>query len=328
MSSATRMANASPNRASRQQSPARVAGALIPRAPFDFAQTLAFMRLFTPMAGEQRVTEGALTKAVALAGRAVVCHVWSEGTVEQPRLGYTLTSASPLSEGEVAALRQRVSAFLSLDDDLGPFYARAQTDPALAPIISRRYGLHQPTFLTPFEIACWAVLTQRMPMEVARQVKDRLVERFGVQLTLDGVVYRAFPEVATLSAAADSELAAIVRNERKVAYLRSVIQLFTTVEESWLRTAPLEQVMARLRATQGIGEWSMAFILVRGLGRVEYASAHDEALQRAAGRLYNAEQPLAVAALRVLLERYGDTRGYWAFYCRSAFANGDHRVQK
>jgi hypothetical protein len=65
---------------------AHVSGALTPRAPFDFAQTLAFMRAFTPMAGEQRLTDGALTKAVALHGRAIVFSVWSEGTVESRAL--------------------------------------------------------------------------------------------------------------------------------------------------------------------------------------------------------------------------------------------------
>jgi DNA-3-methyladenine glycosylase II len=297
---------------------AHVSGALTPRAPFDFAQTLAFMRAFTPMAGEQRLTDGALTKAVALHGRAIVFSVWSEGTVEQPRLAYTLTSAEPLSEAEQLALRNRISCFLSLDDDLAAFYARAQGDDALAPVIAQRYGLHQPTFLTPYEIACWAILTQRTPMAIARQIKERLSARYGSSLTVDGVVYRAFPEAATLASADPDELAAIVRNARKVGYLSAISAFFSEADEAWLRTGPIEEVTARLRDVRGVGEWSAMFILVRGLGRMEAAPTADAELLRAAGRLYNAGAPLTPAALAPLLERYSPTRGYWAFYCRAA----------
>lgn len=296
----------------------QVSGVLTPRAPFDFAQTLAFMRAFTPMVGEQRLTAGALTKAVALHGRAVIFSVWSEGTVEQPRLAYTLTSARPLSEADLLAMRDRITFFLSLDDDLAAFYARAQGDDALAPLIAQRYGLHQPKFLSPYEIACWAILTQRTPMTIARQIKDRLSAHYGASLTVDGVAYRAFPEADTLVGAEPDELRAIVRNARKVEYLQAISAFFSGADEAWLRAGPIAEVTARLRGVRGVGEWSAMFILVRGLGRMEAAPTSDEELLRAAGRLYNAGAPLTPAGLAPLLERYGPTRGYWAFYCRAA----------
>lgn len=308
-----------------------LSGTLAPRAPFDFAQTLAFLRMFTPTADEQCLADGALTKAIALNGRAVVFRVRDEGSegsgegsVERPQLAYTLTSATPISATEHAALRERLSRFLSLDDDLRPFYACAEADPVLAPVVAARYGLHQPTFLTPFEIACWAVLTQRAPIAIARRVKDRLTARYGAALTVEGAVYRAFPEVATLAAAAPDDLAALVGNSRKVEYLQAVIAFFSQADETFLRTGPLDEVIAQLRGVRGLGAWSVAFILVRGLGRIDYALPTDEALTRAAARLYNGGQPLAPAEMRRLLDRYGETRGYWAFYCRLAVNNGDH----
>jgi DNA-3-methyladenine glycosylase II len=302
---------------SEQQALVRQRGTLTPRAPFDFAQTLAFMRMFTPMADEQHIATDRLTKAVALHGRAVVFSVWSEETVEQPRLAYTLASATPLSDDERLALRDRISFFLSLDDDLAPFYARAAGDAALAPVIARHYGLHQPKFLTPFEIACWAILAQRTPRAIARQIKDRLTTRYGSELTIDGDAYRAFPEAGTLASADPADLAALVRNERKVDYLRAVSAFFNQTDEAFLRSGPLDEVVAQLRGVRGIGEWSARFIVVRGLGRMDAALTADEELLGAAGRIYRAGQPLTPAELAPLLERYGDVRGYWAFYCRA-----------
>ncbi|MGH2505168.1 MAG: DNA-3-methyladenine glycosylase family protein, partial [Ktedonobacterales bacterium] len=249
------------------------------------------------------------------------------GTVERPQLAYTLTSAAPLSETEHTALRDRISFALSLDDDLSAFYQRAQGDPAMQPVVAQLYGLHQPKFLTPFELACWAILTQRTPIPIARQIKQRLVERYGVELAVDGVVYRAFPEVATLASADPAELAEIVRNARKANYLLAVIQFFDEVDEAWLRSAPVDAVQARLRSVCGIGEWSAMFLLVRGLGRMDAMPVSDGELQRAAARLYNAGQPLPSETFARLLERYGDARGYWAFYCRNAIESGRGRAK-
>jgi DNA-3-methyladenine glycosylase II len=306
---------------------ARISGELTPRAPFDFSQTLSFLRRFTPTAGEQRLTDESLTRGIALSERAVVFSVRSVGVVEQPRLAYTLTSAEPLSEAEHTALRDRISFALSLDDDLGAFYQFAQGDTAMQPVVARLYGLHQPKFLTPFELACWAILTQRTPIPIARQIKQRLAARYGVELAVAGIVYRAFPEVATLASADPAELAEIVRNARKANYLLAVIQFFDEVDEAWLRSAPVEEVQARLRGVRGIGEWSAMFLLVRGLGRMDAMPVSDGELQRSAAQLYNAGQPLPSDAFARLLERYGDVRGYWAFYIRNAIESGSGRSE-
>jgi DNA-3-methyladenine glycosylase II len=293
-------------------------GTLTPRAPFDFVKTLAFFRMFTPMSDEQTIVGDALTKAISVDGRAVAFTVRNSGSADAPQLSYTLAAEQPLDEGEIALVRDRISFFLSLDDDLQPFYAIATEDTDFAPIIQRLYGLHQPKFLTPFEIACWAVLAQRMPMPIARRIKARIFERYGTSIALNGVTYRAFPEPAQLAAADPLELAGIVRNERKCDYLNAVIQFFAGVDEQFLRTGPIAEVAARIRGIRGIGEWSTHFILVRGLGRMEQLSNEEPEMLKAAARIYNGGQPLTTAQFERLRDRYGNQQGYWAFYARNA----------
>jgi DNA-3-methyladenine glycosylase II len=296
-----------------------VTGALTPRAPFDFAKTHGFLHGFSPTAGEQRFDVGSVTKAVTINGRAVAFEVSSAGTIEEPRLVYTLSSERPLSEAEHAAVADRMGFFLSVDDDLRPFYTLGRADPTFAPVIERFYGLHHPKFLTPFEIACWAVLGQRIPMRLAHRIKLTLVERWGTSITLpDGETYRAFPEPSQLAAVAPDDLLAVVRNERKVDYLQAVIDFFSQVDEPFLRSGPYDEIAARLRGIRGIGEWSSHFILVRGLGRMERVSTVDGELLKAASTLYNQGQPLDSAAMSKLLDYYGSTQGYWAYYTRIA----------
>jgi DNA-3-methyladenine glycosylase II len=298
-----------------------VTGTLSPRAPFDYVKTISFLYGFEPTGGEQAFKERTLTKAVSLNGRAVAFEIWSETGDErqQPRLAYRLSSQQPLSEEEHAAIADRIHFFLSLDDDLEQFYAIGQADQDFAPVIERLYGLHQPKFLTPFEIACWAILGQRIPWRIAHRTKMAIVERFGTSITLHGEAYRAFPEPQQMARVEPGELAAVVRNERKVEYLRAVIQFFNEVDEQFLRYGPFEEVASRIRSIRGIGEWSAHFILVRGLGRMEQVSSIDKELLKSAADIYNGSQPITSAELQRVLDRYSVTQGYWAFYARNAF---------
>src|SRR5690349_11625917 len=110
-------------------------GTLTPSAPFDFDQSLDFLGEFSPTRGEQALTARTLTKAVSIGGQPVVFRVTDSGTVEEPQLAYTLFAGAPLTDARRAAALDRVRFFLSLDDDLRPFYAIGCADPHLAPVI-------------------------------------------------------------------------------------------------------------------------------------------------------------------------------------------------
>jgi DNA-3-methyladenine glycosylase II len=293
-------------------------GALDARAPFDFAQTLRFVAAFTPMADEQRMEGGALRKAVMIERTPVVFTVRSMGDAERPHLQVTLASHAPLSPEMASAALDRIRFFLSLDDDLTPFYATAQAnDPAFLPVIQRLYGMHQVKFLTPFENACWAVLTQRTPMPVARSLKRALIERHGASLWVDDVEYWAFPAVETLATASRDEVATLLRNERKANYLHAVAEAFAAVDEAWLRSGDYEQVREWLLAIDGIGAWSATFVLIRGLGRMESVATPEKELLSAARSVYGPDaSPDALSALARHV--YGESAGYWAYYLRNA----------
>jgi DNA-3-methyladenine glycosylase II len=301
-------------------------GTLLPCPPFDFAKTLGFLHGFGPTGGEQIFVPGALTKAVTLQGRAVAFELHSSGTIEKPELAYTLYSEQPLSETDCVAIADRLCFFLSLDDDLRPFYDIGRADSSFAPVIERLYGLHQPKFLTPFEIACWAILGQRIPWRVAHRTKLALVERWGTSITLNGETYRAFPEPEQLAAVDMGDLASVVRNERKVEYLQAVIQFFNEVDEQFLRYGDYDEVAAKIRSIRGVGEWSSYFIMVRGLGRMERVSTVDQELAKAVAKVYNEGQLLAPSEMQRLLERYGKYQGFWALYLRAPLSSSDHSM--
>ncbi len=138
-------------------------GTIAATPPFDFAHTLAFLSDFPATAGEQEIDTQTLTKAVLIDDVPIAFTVRASGTSEEPGLAYTLHADTPLDPAHIGAARDRIGFFLGLTDDLRPFYAIGATDPAFAPVQAHLYGYHQTKFLTPFENACWAILTQRRP---------------------------------------------------------------------------------------------------------------------------------------------------------------------
>ena len=291
-------------------------GYITPTAPFDFAKTLNFLGFFPATQGEQIVTEQALTKAVYVSGKLIGFRVSSTGTIEEPRLEYMLFSEQTIEDATKNAAIDRITFFLSLDDDLHTFYAIGREDSDFAPIVQELYGYHQVKFLTPFEIACWAVLTQRNPMNMSQKMKKSLIDRYGGTITIDGTTYSAFPEAERMIHVSEDELTDVVRNARKAEYLVAVIKAFSDVDEHFLRTGDYDEVEAWLRSIRGFGAWSSSFVMVRGLGRMERLTSNEKVMLTAASRLYGHGKDLSRAEIERIGERYGDYQGYWGHYLR------------
>src|SRR2546423_969161 len=116
-------------------------GRLTPTPPFDFARSLAFIERFGPTEGEQIVDGGALTKALRVEGQTVTFRVRQTGSVQEPRLAFTLRSDRPLGRSVRASARHLLTRYLSVDDDLRPFYDLAHADPKFAPRTEQLHGL-------------------------------------------------------------------------------------------------------------------------------------------------------------------------------------------
>ena len=291
-------------------------GYITPTAPYDFTKSLNFLGYFPATQGEQAITEQALTKAVYVDGQLIGFRVASTGTIDKPQLAYTLFSEQVINDVIKNAAIDRITFFLSLDDDLRPFYAIGQEDSDFAPIVQELYGYHQVKFLTPFEIACWAVLTQRNPMNMSQKMKKSLIDSYGGTIMIDGVAYSAFPEPERMVHVSEDELTGVVRNARKAEYLVAVIKAFSDVDEHFLRTGDYDEVEAWLRNIRGFGAWSSSFVMVRGLGRMEHLTSNEKVMLDAASRLYGHGKDLSRAEVERIGERYGDYQGYWGHYLR------------
>ncbi len=269
------------------------------------------------MREDQKIDEVSLTRAVCTGGQTVVFNIRSTGLIKSPRLKYALSSDRSLTVGVRDAVVDRIGFFLSLADDLEQFYRIGYGDVDFAPVLQRLYGLHQVKFLTPFESACWAVLSQRYPAAAAQRTKQAITEKFGTSLEMNGRRYVAFPEPYRLAYVNERDLGAVVKNQRKTLFLIGVAKAFAEKDERFLRTSKYDEVEKWLSQIQGIGDWSSKLILLRGLGRMEKIAV-EKRLLRAASKVYGRGRTLTQSVLHQMAEKYGPWKGYWAYYLRTA----------
>ena len=276
--------------------------------PFEFQRSLDFIKGFRPMAGEQHVGEGALTKAIIVDGKPLLFRVKSAGEGQLP-LGYELFSEEELPDQTAKSAADQISFFLSLDDNIRPFYEIAEKDPKFYPTVQQLWGLHHVKFSSLLEISCWAILAQRIQRPIAQRAKRAITEKFGASLELEGTTYWAFPDYGRLRQATPSQLRLATQNQRIAERLDSLLTNFEDLDEHFLKTAPYEKASERLQRVKGIGEWSAQFILFRGLGRMERLQYNMKPVTRMMEAIYGPGK-----TLDEINGQYGRWSGYWSLY--------------
>ncbi|PHC82973.1 hypothetical protein COF42_25620 [Bacillus wiedmannii] len=293
-------------------------GYLYPVAPFDFEKSINFTKNFIPMNGEQDFSELTLIKAVELSEISVVFSVQSIGTTSKPKLHYKIYSVEPLDTYSHQEALDRIDFFLSLQDNLTPFYEIGYHDKIFKPIINELYGYHQVKFLTPFENACWAVISQRSSLALSKITKDKLIKIYGDELSFNGKTFYTFPSPNKLIKVSENDLNDIVNNTKKTQYLMNTIKAFNSINETNLRKKNYEDLKHWLLSIKGIGEWSASFILLRGFGKMEELPIAEKVLENTSHRLYFDYLKHNNISINDISNKYGTYKGYWAHYIRVA----------
>jgi len=278
-----------------------------PRGPFSWAEANGVLKSFAPTRHHLRDSGDVTRIAFPLDGdfTPVAAALWEEG-------GFI--------RGEVAgterldAVTRQVARIFSLDHDGTGFPEVGLRDPKVGRIMEALPGLRPVCFTSPYETAAWAIISQRIRIEQAATIKDRIVTEHGHALTVAGTVVHSFPSperLLTLSA---------IRGlpEWKVARLHGVAraalagQLDVDVLRGLGDAAP-----ASLLSIPGIGPFWSNGIWLRGCGIVDVFP--DEPLSIAAlGHLHGSGDHPSAIEIDKLTDEFRPYRMWVCFLLRVA----------
>ncbi len=215
-----------------------------------------------------------------------------------------------------ARARERVGAqlphMLGTEVGVAPFLRAARRVAWLAPLARRMRGVHPARYPGVWEAAVNAVVFQHVSLHSASAIMRRLIERLSTPVAAGPVVLRPFPSPAAIAGLGDDGLRAAGLSTAKTVALQGLAgaALAGALETAVFEALPSVTAAERLRAHRGIGAWTAALILLRGLGRIDVFPENDSGAARGLRDLTGG----APAATAEVLEVLGDQRGMLYFH--------------
>ena len=209
---------------------------------------------------------------------------WSEpviARVVQARpdaLIVTLEGAEPERRAALPLVRR----MLGVDRDLARFDRAAKTIPWLKPLAARMRGVRPPRYPTLWEACVNAIVFQQVSLIAASAIMRRMIVALQPSLDVDGLSLYMFPTAEMVLGADDDLLRAAGLSAGKLATLRRVGEALATgtLAETMLEERSSADAAVLLRGIKGIGPWTAAVILLRGLGRLDVFPMNDTSVAR------------------------------------------------
>lgn len=255
--------------------------------------------------------QGRYRRAFATTNDPVLVEVENRGTIDRPDVRCFIEN----SDGSAAAeqfVRQTVRKILGLDVDPKRLTDFAGAEPALRPTLLALRGMRPPRFADLFETFANVVPFQQLSLDAGVAIVGRLVERFGESIEREGRRYHAFPAAPRIAVARLERLQSCGLSAQKAETLRHLARTITSgaLSEAELAGMNTPDALRRLVDLPGIGPWSAALVLLRGLGRIDVFPPRDVGAERGLRALLRLGPR---ASLGHVVERFGDCRGYLYF---------------
>lgn len=226
---------------------------------------------------------------------------------------------------ELRAL-ETVRRILGTDRDLSRFTRAAGAIPWLRPWEEQMRGVKPPRYPTLWEACANAIVFQQVSLFAASAIMGRIIEALGESFTSDGTQLYSFPTAQSVLGGTDPGLLAAGLSAAKLATLRRVAEALSSgaLDEAMLEERSSPEATALLCRIKGIGPWTAAVILLRGLGRLDVFPANDTSVVRnlmLAGAATNVD-------LGATLDTLGPERGmlYYHLLLARLAARGEVRV--
>jgi len=175
-----------------------------------------------------------------------------------------------------------VAKMLGTQVDLTQWYERSARITWLHRLADAFKGVKPPRYATLWEACAHAIVFQQISIYAAGSIMRRTIEGLAAPVTAGKVRCTPFPPPERWLAASEEQLRAAGLSRNKVAHLRSVATAFAggAIHESELERLPTPEAAEKLCSIRGIGPWSAAVILLRGMGRLDTFPLRDSGVAR------------------------------------------------
>lgn len=288
---------------------------LAPAGPFDLSAAARFIAGWPPAARPQSATWDERVVRLAFlvddwSGHAGV--LLRQSQVDGPVEGEIVSSTAD----DPGRVRDQAARIVSLDRDARGYAELGERDEVVGTRQRESGWLRPVLFHSPYEAACWAILSARIRQSQAARIRDELSAAHGATIGVDGEVLPGFPAPERLLAVGEVQ----GLSEEKVRRLHGVaeVALAGALDRDRLLAAPHDEALATLRAIKGIGPFWAEGILLRAVGTTDALPLGEKRGRLAAAEAYGAPEVVVDdVAFVALAERWRPFRTWVAVLLRA-----------
>ena len=291
-----------------------------PPPPFSLELTANYQTSFQGEVGADVFENGTYRRLLEWNGKLLLLSVHEKGRVKSPNLQVTITGEK-LTQSDLENACRIASHLLATDLDTRAFEKTIQYDPILSHLSKELIGLHPPRMPSIFEGLVFAISGQQISSNVARQIRTLLVSRFGPSIQYDGRQYHAFPSPQRLLEIGAEGLRDVKLSKRKAEYILNIASeaIEGELDLEALRELSNQDILERLDALPGVGQWTAEWVLLRAVGRQDVFPAGDLALRRILSKYYFEGYELSEDEARKFAEKWGLSKTLVLTYLLTAY---------
>jgi DNA-3-methyladenine glycosylase II len=285
-----------------------------PRGPFTLASAARFIAGWLPTNESEREPDISVVRLGFLvddwSGQAGV-------TLRQDRDGMVRGEIVHSTSSDPARVRAQAARILSLDHDATGYAAVGDRDAVIGKLQRASGWLRPVLFHSPYEAACWAVISSRLRQAVAATVRDRLSGQHGGSVSVEGARLLTFPSPKRLLAASRVEGLSEEKLDRLHAIARAALE--GRLDRDRLLALDPGEAIEKLVELPGIGPFWSNLILLRAVGPTDAITLAEPRLREAAAARYGAPRVVSNDdAFLALAERWRPFRTWVGVLLRAS----------
>ena len=186
-------------------------------------------------------------------------------------------------------LRQDIEHNLGLNHPYEAILESVLSVPELTPYLNVFKGLRLGQSSSLYETLISTIIGQQISTEVARKLRERLIQTYGSSFSQDGVTVFSFPQPEKLATANTETLRSLGFNAKKATYLKNIAQLALEGEltREKFQNLDVQEGDAMLQAIPGIGPWTINIARMECLADLDRFVPEDLGIAQALQKLWS-----------------------------------------
>jgi len=211
----------------------------------------------------------------------------------------------------------QIKQILNPDAETQVFYEMAQQDKKLWEIVQPLVGLPLFRTLTVFEALISLIIEQHISWVAAQRAQHQLALWANNTWQYEDQIWYAPPTPQQLANATVDELKPLKITFKRMELMIYIAQQLVTgaLDLESITNASIDEAYKSLLKIKGVGHWTAANVLSRGLGAYRYVTDNDVALQAAVNFYFFGEEGrIPKQTVNDVFEKYAEFAGLAAYF--------------